>query len=86
MVFFWENQAAETCGQRVRVYQEQKTRAQAAEAYSALEWPGDGLPAGYYVLTAKSGESFTFISQQLIHIGRSFHTLFCYNFNYPLSV
>src|SRR5690554_617178 len=28
----------------------------------------------------------SFISQQLIHIGRSFHTLFCYNFNYPLSV
>jgi hypothetical protein len=54
-----EGVLAETCGQRVRVYQEQKTRAQAAEAYSALEWPGDGLPAGYYVLTAKSGESFT---------------------------
>lgn len=54
-----EGVLAETCGQRVRVYQDQETRARAAEKYAALEWPGDGLPEGYYVLMAKSGESFT---------------------------
>ena len=54
-----EGVLVETCGQRVRVYQDPKTRARAVEKYSALEWPGDGLPDGYYVLMAKNGESFT---------------------------
>jgi hypothetical protein len=54
-----EGVLAETCGQRVRVYPDQETRARAAEKNGALTWPGDGLPEGYYVLMAKSGESFT---------------------------
>lgn len=54
-----EGVLAEAHGERVRVYQDRIMRDQAAQKYSSILWPGDGLPEGYYVLTAKSGESFT---------------------------
>jgi len=54
-----EGVLAEAHGERVRVYQDRIIRDQAAQKYSSFLWPGDGLPEGYYVLTAKSGESFT---------------------------
>ena len=64
-----EGVLAETRGERVRIYRDQKLRDQAALEYSSICWPQIALPQDWFVLLAKSGEAFVREGEQVISHG-----------------
>jgi hypothetical protein len=64
-----EGVLAETRGERVRIYRDQKLRDQAAQQYSSISWPQIALPQDWFILLAKSGEAFVREGEQVISHG-----------------